>query len=99
MSLRLCVLLWEQEGRGDDLAAFEDGVLGLIPKHGGSVISRGRVIDRQHGDPLEVQVIDLPDDAALAAYMQDPVREELASTHDRDAIIARTQVLRVGRIS
>jgi hypothetical protein len=37
----------------------------------------------------------MPDEEALAGYMQDPVRVRLARTHDRDAIIARTQVLRV----
>jgi hypothetical protein len=42
-----------------------------------------------------VQLIDMPAEAALAAYLQDPARTELARTHDRDAVIARTQLLRV----
>jgi hypothetical protein len=44
---------------------------------------------------LEVQLIEMPDETALAGYVQDPARADLARTHDRDAVIARTQVLRV----
>ncbi|MCW2645360.1 MAG: hypothetical protein JWP07_1469 [Pseudonocardiales bacterium] len=95
MTLRLCVLLWEHTGRAHDLAAFEDAVLVLLPDHGGRLLSRDSVVDRRDGDPLEVQLIDMPDEAALAAYLQDPARTELARTHDRDAVIARTQLLRV----
>lgn len=95
MTLRLCVLLWEHAGRAQDLNAFEDAVLALLPGHGGRLLSRDRVVNRRDGDPLEVQVIDMPDEAALTAYLQDPERTELARAHDRDAVIARTQLLRV----
>jgi uncharacterized protein (DUF1330 family) len=96
MPLRLCVLLWERAGRGRELAAFEDAVLALVPAHGGRVLTRENVVDRRDGDPLEVQVIELPDPAALAAYLADPARERLARLHDRDAVIARTQLLHLG---
>lgn len=95
MTLRLCVLLWEHTGRAEDLAAFEDAVLALLPAHGGRLLSRDSVVDRRDGDPLEVQLIDLPGETALTAYLADPARSELARTHDRDAVIARTQLLRV----
>lgn len=95
MPIQLCVLLWEHPGRGHDLAAFEDEVLALLPEHGGRLISRHVVIERDDGDPLEVQVIEMPDEEALTGYVRDPVRARLARTHDRDAIIARTQLLRV----
>lgn len=95
MSIRLCVLLWERPGRGRDLARFEDEVLALLPEHGGRLVSRHVVSDRESGDPLEVQMIDMPSEEALAAYMQDPARARLARAHDRDAVIARTQVLHV----
>ncbi|HLT83317.1 MAG TPA: hypothetical protein VKZ83_03700 [Phototrophicaceae bacterium] len=95
MSIRLCVLLWERPGRGRDLARFEDEVLALLPEHGGRLVSRHVVSDRESGDPLEVQLIEMPDEAALTAYMQDPARARLARAHDRDAVIARTQVLLV----
>ncbi len=93
MKLRLWVLLWEQPGRETDLAAFEDAVLALLPAHGGRLISRDTVIDRNHSDPLEVQLIELPDEQALTAYLEDPRR--LAIAGERDTIIARTQVLRL----
>ena len=49
---------------------------------------------RHDGDPLEVQLIEMPDEAALANYLEDPSRSDLARLHDRDAVIARTQLLR-----
>ena len=95
MSLRLWVLLWERVGRAQDLSAFEDAVLALLPKHSGRLLARDCVVNRADGDPLEIQLIELPGEDALAAYLGDPVRTELARTHERDAIIDRTQLLRV----
>ena len=95
MPLRLCVLLWEHAGRARDVARFEDDVLTLLPDHGGRLLSRDVVVDRHDGDPLEVQLIELPHEAALSEYLADPVRADLVRTHDRDAIIARTQLLRI----
>ncbi len=46
MTLRLCVLLWEQPGRGEDLGTFEGTVLGFLPAHGGTVLARDTVLDR-----------------------------------------------------
>ncbi len=95
MPLRLCILLWESAERAGDLAAFEDAVLALLPNHGGRLLTRDRVLDRQDDDPLEIQLIEIPDEEALAGFLRDPVRIDLARTHGRDAIIARTQLLRV----
>lgn len=95
MPLRLCVLLWEHPGRARALADFEDAVLELLADHGGRLLSRDQVTDRCEGDPLEVQLIEVPDEDALTAYLRDPVRRDLARTHDRDAVIARTQLLRL----
>jgi len=95
MSLRLCILLWECARRAHILAAFEDAVLALLPDHGGRLLARDSVVDRRDGDPLEVQLIEMPDEEALAGYLRDPVRADFARTHDRDAVIARTQLLRV----
>jgi len=95
MPIRLCVLLWEHPGRVRDLGAFEDDVLALLSEHGGRLISRTSSSTGDDGDPLEVQLIEMPDEEALAGYMQDPVRSKLARAHDRDAIVARAQLLRV----
>ena len=92
MTLRMCVLLWERPGRDKDLAEFEDAVLAMLPEYGGAVISRDTVIGRADGDPLEVQVLEMPDDQAIKAYMADPRRDALPP---REEIIARTQILRV----
>jgi uncharacterized protein (DUF1330 family) len=95
MPLRLCVLLWEHAGRARDVARFEDDVLTLLPDHGGRLLSRDQVVDRHDGDPLEVHLIEFPHEAALSEYLADPVRADLVRTHNRDAIVARTQLLRI----
>jgi hypothetical protein len=93
MTLRICVLLWETPGREKELAEYEDTVLALLPAHGGTVVSRDTVLDRDGGDPLEVQILELPDERALSAYREDPRR--LALLDLRGELIARTQLLRV----
>jgi uncharacterized protein (DUF1330 family) len=90
--LQLCVLLWAVPGREADLIAYEDTVLALMPRHGGRVVSRVRRLEGEDG-PLEVQLIDLPDEAALESYRTDPARVALAQTHR--SVIQRTEVIRV----
>ncbi|MFC8733850.1 hypothetical protein ACFT5B_15470 [Luteimicrobium sp. NPDC057192] len=101
MPVTLCVLLWETEGNGDLLVEYEDAVLALVPEHGGEVHERVRrtaAPDEPRGqDPLEVQVIGLPDDAALASYLADPRRVALADVRDR--AVARTEIVRVDRVA
>ncbi len=91
----LCVLLWAKPGKESALTAYEDQVLGLLAEHGGRVLQRGSVIaDGSDGmQPAEVQFLEFSSEAALGAYMNDSRR--LALTADRDAAIARTDVIRV----
>jgi len=99
-SMTLCVLLWAASGEEAGLAGYEDAVLRLVPRHGGRVLSRvrrtgdGAAADRDQA--YEVQVIEMPDEAALAAYMADPDRVALADVHRR--VIARTQIIRVDQV-
>jgi uncharacterized protein (DUF1330 family) len=91
----LTAILWANPGNEHLLVEYEDAVLQLIPKHGGRVIERVRA--EQPGDgPYEVQLIELPDDDALAEYMIDPDRLALADLHTQ--AIARTEVLRGGSV-
>lgn len=92
MTLKLCALLWPAIGHEQALIDYEDAVLALLPSHGGEVVSRVRRVEPGDG-PLEVQVIHLPDQAALDAYMRDPSRLALADVHRR--AIARTELLTV----
>jgi hypothetical protein len=104
MAITLCVLLWARPGADDALTAYEDEVLRLVPAHGGTVVSRVRRLadgtsaapgpgEPGAGEPLEVQVISMPDGAALDAYTNDPAR--LALSAARDAAVARTVVIPV----
>lgn len=93
-SVTLCVLLWPHEGRAEALAAYEDQVLVLVADHGGQVLQRARTVGAPgEGEPQEVHLIEFPDEAALDAYLVDPRRTRMSG--QRDAAIARTQVLRV----
>lgn len=95
MNLQLCVLLWAASGEERALGKYEDTVLALVPEHGGVVVSRVRRADQGNG-PAEIQVIHLPDEDALTAYMNDPRRLALADTHRR--VVARTELIRVATI-
>lgn len=90
--LTLCVLLWSRPGEEDGLSAYEDTVLKLLAEHSAVVASRVRRKDAGDG-PLEVQVIEFSDQAALDAYMSDPRR--LASAELRERVVARTEVFEV----
>ena len=92
VAVTLCVLLWAQAGREADLGRYEDRVLALLGDHSGRVVQRARV-EGGDGQPAEVQLLQFASDAALAGYMNDPRRTALAG--QRDAAIARTDVLRV----
>jgi uncharacterized protein (DUF1330 family) len=92
MTLTLCVLLWAAPGQEEALVTYEDKVLALLGDHGARLIQRVRKVDDSDG-PLEVQIIELPDEAALGAFMADPRR--VASADVRDRVIARTEITRV----
>jgi uncharacterized protein (DUF1330 family) len=95
MEVTLCVLLWARDGRAADLSAYEDWVLALLAEHGGQVIQRAATEAGNGGDgePAEVQLLRFSSEAALDGFLHDPRRAALAG--QRDAAIARTDVLRV----
>ncbi len=92
MSLHLCVLLWPNAGTEQALVAYEDRVLELMGDHGARVLQRART-DGADGAPLEIQILEFPSQEALEGYMGDERRIALAA--ERDAAIARTDVLEV----
>ena len=93
MEVTLCVLLWAHPGRAADLSSYEDQVLGLLAEHGGQVIQRARTVAGNGDEPAEVQLLRFRSEAALDGFMRDARRAALAG--QRDAAIARTDVLRV----
>jgi uncharacterized protein (DUF1330 family) len=91
-AVTLCVLLWAQPGADDDLVAYEDKVLELVPEHGGQVLQRARS-SGTGGQPLEIQLLEFPSAQALDAYQGDGRRQ--AMTEERTRAIARTDVIEV----
>ena len=95
-----CVLLWARPGMEAALSAYEDKVLRLVAEHGGRVLERGTVLPGSQHDgepPAEVQLLQLPSQASLDAYRNDPRR--LAMAAERDAAIARTDLFRIQPVS
>ncbi|MCD2443046.1 hypothetical protein LQ757_12255 [Agromyces sp. SYSU K20354] len=90
----LCCLLWARPGLEDDLVAYEDRVLALLPDYGVEVTERVRS-DRGPEHPLEIQLYRVPSQVLLDAYLADPRRLELAA--ERDRVVARTELFRVPR--
>ena len=91
-----CVLLWARPRMEAALSAYEDKVLRLVAEHGGRVLERGTVLPGSQHDgepPREVQLLEMPSETSLDAYINDSRR--LAMAGERDAAIARTDVLRV----
>jgi GNAT superfamily N-acetyltransferase len=84
--MRLGVALWARDKGG--LTDYEDRVLGILADHGGEVVCRVRA-----GAPAEIQLLDVPSEQALAAFMTDPRRVALAGMRDRT--VARTTVVRL----
>jgi|GEM_PF-1822827 len=94
-----CVLLWARPGMEAALSAYEDKVLCLVDEHGGRVLERGSILPGSQHDgepPAEVQFLEMPSQASLDAYMNDPRR--LAMAAERDAAIARTDLFRIQRL-
>jgi hypothetical protein len=102
-ALTLCALVWAVPGRRDELRAYEDEVLALLPDHGGSVLARHHrtidpidpvdPVDETNDEPDEVHLLVLPSHAALEAFRRDPRRRALDLR--RDATLARSQVFAV----
>ncbi len=84
--VHLCCLLRARPGLEEELTAYEDEVLALVPEHGGELLSRV-VGDGADGHPHEVQVYRFPDQAAIDGYIADPRR--LAMTEERDRVVGR----------
>lgn len=85
----LCCLLWANDGEVAGLTAYEDGVLALIPKHGGQVVQRAQS-DGSDGRPHEVQFYRFASQASLDSYLADPRRT--SRTKERDRVIKRTEL-------
>lgn len=92
----LCVLVWSVPGNEHLMTAYEDEALGLIANHNGHVLQR--VSSPIGGDPPdEVQIVQFPDEAAYASFIDDPRRASAARLRDR--CVARTDVFRVDVVS
>jgi hypothetical protein len=93
--VKLCILLWAVPGREQQLVEYEDHVLPLLHAYDARVVQRVRSQDAALG-PFEVQILDFPSEGAFDRYMADP--ERASWSVQRDAAIARTEVLRVDAV-
>jgi hypothetical protein len=91
--ITLAFLGYADRGGSARAAAYEDAVLPLLAEHGAEVVFRGR----QDGDdpdlPAEVQILRIPSQAALDAYLADERRRALQVEHG--TVFERTTLLRV----
>jgi len=90
MTVSMCVLLWARPGERDALFRYEDAVLALLPEHGGQVVRRLATVPTED-QPDEVQFLAFGSAGDVDSYMADPRR--LALAPDRDAAVARTEVV------
>jgi hypothetical protein len=96
MAITVSALLWARPGREQALISYEDTVLALLDDHRATLVSRLRS-DGSDGQPFEIQVFEFPSDLELDEYLGDPRRTALA--FERDEAVARTQLIRVERIT
>lgn len=90
--ISLCCFLWARPGQEAGLTAYEDRVLALVGEHGGEVVQRVRT-DGADGRANEIQLYRFTGQQALDSYLGDPRR--LALAHERDRVVARTEVFPV----
>lgn len=85
-AIELCCLIWAHPDHPERATEYEDEVLALLADYGGEVVTRaiGPGLDDM---PHETQIIRLPDQRALDAFLGDPRRRVLRDT--RDEAIAR----------
>jgi aminoglycoside 6'-N-acetyltransferase len=92
VAVTLCVLLWVLPGQEEQLVDYEDHVLSRLEAYGARLLHRVRRTEPS-GSPYEVQVIELPDEAAYAGFMADP--ERLAFAPMREGAVDRTEIIPV----
>jgi uncharacterized protein (TIGR02246 family) len=68
-------------GGFDRAAAYEDAVLPLLVEHGGEIAFRGRQVGDDPALPAEVQILRVPSEEALAAFLADDRRLRLRAEH------------------
>ena len=92
--LIFCCLLWAKPDCIAGLHHYEDSVLALFADHGATVLERV-FGDGANDQPVEVQLLRFPHQAALDAYTTDPRRVALLG--ERDRVVARTELFAVHR--
>jgi uncharacterized protein (DUF1330 family) len=92
--VELQVSLWAHVGRERALAEYENRVLVLLADHDATLVARVSPLPGETADlPTEIHIIHFATQAAIDGYMVDPRRAAMSA--QRDACIARTQIIRV----
>ncbi len=88
--LLLAVVVEMREGAVADGQSYEDGVLGLLARHGGDLQRRLRSVD----GATEVQIIRFASSAGLDGFMSDPDRLALRAAVGDAVPVARVVEVR-----
>jgi uncharacterized protein (DUF1330 family) len=93
-AVELHVSLWARVGQERALVAYEDRVLALLSDHDATLVARVGPVPGEAAElPTEIHIIRFATQAAFDGYMVDPRRTAMSA--QRDAAIARTQIIRV----
>lgn len=81
-------LIYLHPGHEQDFLEFEAAVLPLLPSYGGELLLRVRpdpssFVAGTCEPPYEIHLVQLPDEAALASYLSDPIRQRMLALKDR----------------
>ena len=91
--ITLAFVGWVPSDGFDRAAAYEDAVLPLLVEHGGEVVFRGRQVGDDPSLPAEVQILRVPSDDVLDAYLADERRLRLRAEHGD--VFAESTLVRV----
>ncbi|MBG6054383.1 hypothetical protein IWX81_000773 [Salinibacterium sp. CAN_S4] len=90
MVISCCVLFWAHSGLESDLSRYIDTVVDLEIEHGGTVKYRG-LSDGSDDQPLEVHILEFPNEDMMNNFMGDPRRVEM--NPERERVIAKMEII------
>ena len=94
MVISCCVLFWAHPGLEADLSRYIDTVVDLEIEHGATVRYRG-LTDATDDQPLEVHILEFPNEDMLSNFMGDERR--VTMDPERQRVIAKMEIMQLTR--